>query len=113
MGASSVLPAPAALPKACGASCGSEPDSSGLEPDPALCARGRYTLPFGVEAAMRLMTADNLPTALYSANYEATFGTLGALVHPGGCRSAHPRRFPAGGTQFDHGSGSAGVMAGS
>ncbi|MGH1554283.1 substrate-binding domain-containing protein [Streptomyces sp. L7] len=32
---------------------------------------------------MRLMAADNRPTALYSANHEATFGVLGALVQLG------------------------------
>jgi LacI family transcriptional regulator len=40
-------------------------------------------VPFGAEAAMRLMAADSPPTALYSANHEATFGVLGALVQLG------------------------------
>lgn len=57
--------------------------AAGLEPDPDLCARGPYTMAFGAEAARRLMAADDPPTALYSANHEATFGTLGALVQLG------------------------------
>ncbi|MEV6591019.1 LacI family DNA-binding transcriptional regulator [Streptomyces acidicola] len=57
--------------------------TAGIEPDPALVARGPYTVPFGTESVMRLMAADHPPTALYSANHEATFGTLGALVQLG------------------------------
>lgn len=57
--------------------------AAGLEPDPALCARGPYTVPFGAESVMRLMAAGNTPTALYSANHEATFGVLGGLVQLG------------------------------
>lgn len=57
--------------------------AAGLEPDPALCERGPYTMPFGAEAVTRLMASDRPPTALYSANHEATFGTLGALVQLG------------------------------
>ena len=56
---------------------------AGLEPEPTLCARGPYTVPFGAEAVMRVMAADDPPTALYSANHEATFGALGALVQLG------------------------------
>lgn len=54
--------------------------AAGIEPEPSLCARGPYTVPFGAEAVMRVMAADNPPTALYSANHEATLGALGALV---------------------------------
>ncbi|MFJ9898434.1 LacI family DNA-binding transcriptional regulator [Streptomyces sp. NPDC091280] len=57
--------------------------AAGLEPDPALCERGPYTVPFGAEAALRLMSAERPPTALYSANHEATFGVLGSLVQLG------------------------------
>ncbi|MET7573204.1 LacI family DNA-binding transcriptional regulator [Streptomyces sp. NPDC005492] len=57
--------------------------SAGLEPDPALIARGPYEVPFGAEAVMRLMGEGPRPTALYSANHEATFGALGALVQLG------------------------------
>jgi LacI family transcriptional regulator len=56
---------------------------AGIEPEPTLCARGPYTVPFGAEAVMRVMAADNPPTALYSANHEATLGALGALVQLG------------------------------
>ncbi|MPY50453.1 LacI family DNA-binding transcriptional regulator [Streptomyces acidicola] len=57
--------------------------AAGIEPYPALVARGPYTVPFGTESVMRLMAAAHPPTALYSANHEATFGTLGALVQLG------------------------------
>jgi LacI family transcriptional regulator len=55
----------------------------GLEPDPALVLRGPYEVPFGDEAVARLMASTPRPTALYSANHEATFGALGALVRFG------------------------------
>ncbi|MGK5529663.1 LacI family DNA-binding transcriptional regulator [Streptomyces sp. URMC 129] len=56
----------------------------GLAPDPALVVRGPYEPPFGDQAVARLMTASSArPTALYSANHEATFGVLGALVRLG------------------------------
>ncbi|WP_326595367.1 LacI family DNA-binding transcriptional regulator [Streptomyces sp. NBC_01803] len=56
----------------------------GVEPDPALVLRGPYEPPFGDEAVTRLMTSPAArPTALYSANHEATFGVLGALVRFG------------------------------
>ncbi|KPI15581.1 transcriptional regulator, LacI family [Actinobacteria bacterium OK074] len=57
--------------------------AAGLAPDPELCVRGPFTMPFGAESAHRLMAAAQPPTALYSANHEATFGTLGALVQLG------------------------------
>jgi LacI family transcriptional regulator, galactose operon repressor len=60
----------------------------GREPDPALVLRGPYEVPFGDEAVTRLMNGVNggpgpRPTALYSANHEATFGVLSALVQFG------------------------------
>jgi LacI family transcriptional regulator len=55
----------------------------GLEPDPALVVRGPYEVSFGAEAVARLMNGGPRPTALYSANHEATFGVLGALVQFG------------------------------
>ena len=58
--------------------------AAGLQADPDLCVRGPYTVPFGAEAVMRLMGgAAPWPTALYSANHEATLGVLGALVQLG------------------------------
>ncbi|HEY5836990.1 LacI family DNA-binding transcriptional regulator [Streptomyces sp.] len=56
---------------------------AGLTPDPALVARGPYEVPFGTEAVTRLMAGEPRPTALYSANHEATFGALSALVQYG------------------------------
>ncbi|TDC19671.1 LacI family transcriptional regulator [Streptomyces sp. 8K308] len=58
----------------------------GLEPDPESVLRGPYEVPFGDQAVARLMdggTGRPRPTALYSANHEATFGLLGALVRFG------------------------------
>ncbi|GAB3250643.1 LacI family DNA-binding transcriptional regulator [Kineosporia babensis] len=58
-------------------------ESEGLELDESLVLRGTFTPEFGTAAVDQLLSGPHRITALLSANHEATFGVLPALVARG------------------------------
>jgi LacI family transcriptional regulator len=55
----------------------------GIAIEPALAARGNWVIDGGYEATKRLMTSDNPPTAIFSANYGMAIGALSWLKENG------------------------------
>lgn len=55
----------------------------GIAIEPALSARGNWVIDGGYEATKRLMTSDNPPTAIFSANYGMAIGALSWLKENG------------------------------
>lgn len=57
--------------------------SHGVRPNPALVERGNFTYADGLEAAQRLLSLPDRPTAVFAANDQMAFGVMNAAAQMG------------------------------